>query len=281
MLAPGYQWGLQIDVTNRCNRACSNCTRMLSHAREPFFMPLDQFEQACEAGAEFIAKSPHDKLNRTKVVGVIGGEPLMHQEFSLLCAIIKQSVPDKRNRGLWTGLDYGRSKYATLIAETFGYINNNQHNTRCEHQPALVAIQDAITDKTRMWEIIDQCWLQTQWCSSINPKGFWFCEVAGAMSMVLDGPDGLPVTHDCWSHDLDAYREQIEWACPKCGICLPLRGRIDKENRDDISQSNLDALRALGSPRVLKGDYVLFDPAGYEEDLHRRGWQPNRYLKGQ
>ncbi|MFH1739540.1 MAG: hypothetical protein ABIH23_11080, partial [bacterium] len=43
------------------------------------------------------------------------------------------------------------------------------------------------------------------------------------------------------------------------------RKRMDAEQADDISSSNLCLLRKLGSPRVAAGRYYLFDPGSYNE----------------
>jgi len=273
MIPPREQWVIQIDVTNRCPRKCSNCTRSLAHAREPFLMDTDTFAQAIEATKDFPTESPPDHLHRTKVVGIIGGEPQMHPQFRELVEIVEAGIPTKKHRGLWTGLPVG-----ITTTDRFGFLNKNTHNTRCEHQPVLVAIQDVIQDEARMWKLIDECWLNREWGCAITPKGFFFCEVAAGMDTVFDGPGGLPIKPGCWSHDLAEYREQIERWCPRCGICIPgLKGRLDSEERDDITRSNLEALKALGSPRIERGEYIQFNPILYQED--HRNWQPQRYLK--
>lgn len=157
-----------------------------------------------------------------------------------------------------------------------GYLNQNRHDSDCFHQPILVAIQDVIHDEHEMWALINHCPLQRDWASAVSPKGFFFCEVAAAMDFVMRGPGGLPITAGCWRHDLADYREQIERWCPRCGMCLPLEPRRDNEERDDISPSNLRVLDALGSPRVLRGEYVLFDAKRWKPP---KDWKPLRYLR--
>lgn len=281
MIPPRRQWCIQVDVTNACPRACSNCTRMSAHARASFFMTVDEFARAVASVRDFPTESEPDDHGRQKLIGVIGGEPLVHPQFAALCETMADEIPDRRCRGLWTGLPLDNHPHRELVQETFGYVNQNLHTTECVHQPVLVAVEDVIRDERRMWELIDACQLQRKWSSAITPKGFFFCEVAAAMDVVFEGPGGLPLTPGCWRHDLADYRGQIERWCPRCGVCLPLPGRCDRERVDDISRGNLEALRKLGSPRVRKGDYVLFDRAAYQEQPNRVGWQPLRYLRGE
>jgi hypothetical protein len=277
MIPPRQQWCIQIDVTNKCNRACANCTRSLSHTDTPFVMDVQTFTKAVDALAEFPDDSePHKANNGTKVIGIIGGEPLMHPQFSELCRLVAKRIPRKRNRGLWTGLPLKSRPERPLIRQTFGYLNHNMHVGTVMHQPILVAIQDVVSDKQKMWRLIDDCWVQRMWSSTITPKGFFFCEVAAALDMIMDGPGGLPVEPNCWRHDMDAYREQIERWCPKCGAAVPLSGRRDSEQVDDISESNLETLRALGSPRIAKGDYRLFD---IDRHATENDWAPHRYKR--
>ena len=280
MIPPRKQWCIQIDVTNACPRACSNCTRMSAHARTPFFITPDEFARAVASARDFLTESEPDLYGRPKLIGVIGGEPLVHPQFAALCEILVNEIPERRCRGLWTGLALEHHSCRDLVRATFGYLNHNPHDTQCIHQPVLVAVEDVIRDEGRMWELIDACELQRKWSSAITPKGFFFCEVAAAMDMIFEGPGGIPVTPGCWRHDLADYRDQIERWCPRCGVCLPLPGRPDHQRVDDLSRSNLQLLRKLGSPRVKKGDYVLFDPSAYQEQRNRVGWQPLRYLRG-
>jgi hypothetical protein len=293
VIPPREQWCIQIDVTNGCTRRCSNCTRLLAHARGRRDMSLADFARAARALADFPAASPPDRRGRRKVVGIIGGEPLLHPRFPELCEIMIEAIPRMRHRGLWTGIRYEnhphRAAAERLIgprpspaqnpAETGGYLNQNLHKKACFHQPVLVAVRDVVEEERAMWEWIERCPLQQEWSATITPKGFFFCEVAGALDLVFDGPGGLPVTPACWRHDLGAYREQIERWCPRCGVCLPLAGRSDKERRDDVSRSNLHDLRRLKSPRILAGDYVLFDGEAYDPWTHRPDWAPLRYLR--
>jgi hypothetical protein len=286
MIPPREQWCIQIDVTNACPRRCSNCTRLLAHARGRWDMSPEVFARAVEALVDCPAESPPDRRGRRKVVGMIGGEPLLHARFPELCEIMIAGIRETRHRGLWTGMQYGRHPFRVAVdrligpqPSPIGYLNQNLHDTECYHQPVLVAVEDLVQDERAMWELIDACPLQQEWSSTITPKVFFFCEVAACMDLVFDGPGGLPVTSACWRHDLAVYREQIERWCPRCGVCLPLEGRLDKEQVDDLSQSNLETLRRLGSPRVLAGDYALFDPERYDPSAHRAGWSPLRYLR--
>jgi len=293
MIPPREQWCIQIDVTNACPRRCSNCTRLLAHARQRWDMSVDDFARAVEALADFPAESPPDRRDRRKVIGIIGGEPLLHPRFPGLCEIMIEAIPEMRHRGLWTGMRYENHPHRAAVErligprpspeetpdESRGYLNQNLHERECFHQPVLVAVQDVVSDEGARWELIDRCPLQEEWSSAITPKGFFFCEVAAAMDLVFDGPGGLPVTPDCWRHDLAAYREQIERWCPRCGVCLPLEGRRDRERIDDVSRSNLEALRRLGSPRIRAGRYALFEADQYDASTHRPGWAPLRYLR--
>lgn len=265
MIPPSRQWCIQIDVTNKCHQGCSNCTRSLAHVTEPFEMTVAEFKRAVDALRDFPAKSgPNPQNDGVKVVGIIGGEPTLHPEFKSLCALMEHGFTSRQNRGLWTSSRTVAQHEA--IRDQFGYINFNPHSPPSRHHPILVAIKDVITDHQQMWQFIDKCPYQTTWSSSITPKGFFFCEVAAALDMVFHGPGGLPVKPGCWRRPLDDFREQIERWCPRCGGALPLskdHHRLDSDGRDDVSPSNLEDLQAIGSPRIKRGDYVLFGAKTY------------------
>lgn len=270
MIDPQYQWCFQVDITNACGRACSNCTRLVGHA-PTFHMSLEQFTEAMEAAKDFPTDSPPSRASKLKLVGIMGGEPLLHPQFPQLLSVMQEAIPDKGHRGLWTGLNWQRSKHAKLIGEVFDepLIHNNRHDQReSRHSPVLVAMKDVISDPTERAAVIDQCWLQQMWCGTITPKGHFFCEVAGALDWVFEGPGGLPVEPSCWRRPLAEFREQIDRWCQQCGIPLNLEGRKAREQKDDISPSNLKALEE--SPRIQAKQFVSF---AVEESMQvRQPW---------
>ena len=272
MIDPQCQWAIQIEVTNACTRACSNCTRFVGHHPKPFFVTVDEFRRDASALSDFPSQSPPAVHSPLKVVGMIGGEPLLHPQFAELAEIMADEIPDHEHRGLWTGLRWESTKYADLIRRTFGVINNNRHDSECRHSPILVAVADVIEDPFERQRLIDDCWLQRTWSATITPRGFFFCEVAGSLDLLFDGPGGLLVEPGCWRRPLADFQEQIDWACNRCGIPLNMRGRIDHEDMDDVSRTNLEKL--ADSPRVKAGQYVLHDRVDAETVE-----QPWRYLQ--
>jgi hypothetical protein len=64
-------------------------------------------------------------------------------------------------------------EYQDIILETFDKdrIAYNEHSTPGgKHTPLLVSINEVVEDKKLMWEMIDNCWIQSQWSASITPK---------------------------------------------------------------------------------------------------------------
>ena len=264
MKAPSQQWAIQIDVTNLCPKRCSNCTRLTAHVDKPFFMPLKQFVHALESVITFPQDSISDVEGRTKVIGIIGGEPTLHPDFEEMCAAMEGIIAGREHRGLWTSLPPMYDRHAALIKKVFGYQNKHPHTTPCRHQPVLIASKDAIPDRKKRLDYIWDCWLQNSWCGSITPKGVFFCEVAGTLDMVFHGPGGLPIEPMWWNRSLLDFHDQAEMWCHRCGICLPLPGRLDCDEKDDVSISNLKALRDLGSPALDRCE--LFECSSYHPE---------------
>ena len=161
---------IQIEITNACNLSCANCSRLVGHHKKPFFMTLDEVRNAIKSLDGYKGK-----------IGLMGGEPTLHPEFSEICDIYQEMVPDKRRRALWTD-GFKWDQYKNKINETFDddMISYNDHSKPSEgwHQPVLVSINDVVKDKKKMWQLIDNCWVQIRWSASITPKGAFFCEIA-------------------------------------------------------------------------------------------------------
>lgn len=316
MIPPRLQWAIQIDITNACHLHCSNCTRLLDHAAQRFFMSPDCFTRAVRAVKGFLTDSPVGPRGQRKVLGLIGGEPLLHPQFPELVDIMLAEVPQVYFRGLWTSKDWTtgshpkwgpyRPQVERLIGpapthdgtgpsdkHTDGFLNWNMHleAMNVHHQPLLVASQDAIPDEAERMARIERCWIQRSWSSTCTPKGYFFCEVAGHFDMVFNGPGGLPLEPGVWNGGLDfkpdaqgvrrpvgPYADQINQWCGRCGAAVPMPGRRDRENTDDISPANFIPLQDVKSPRLRRGEYVLHEqPARL---VRRPGWKPGKYVKG-
>lgn len=228
---------IQIEVTNACQNDCSNCTRFCGHVKKPFMMDLKSFTEAIESVAEY-----------PKMVGIMGGEPLLHPDFEELCKIALTKIPRSR-MGLWTSFPRGKEHLAPVIAETFGNILLNDH-TRSDifHAPILVPIQELFDPQNRwqIWPVIDKCWVQNSWSASVNPKGAYFCEIAAAMAMLFDdGETAWPVDGDWWKKSPKDFKAQMEKWCPLCGLAAPLARRASVDGRDDISPSMKQRLTGI------------------------------------
>lgn len=328
MIQPQQAWCIQICTTSVCwpsvphegkqvLSACSDCTRLLAHEKKRYVMTPEQFEQCVQSVKNFPKESMPCPQGRRKVVGIFGGEPLLTPYFPDYVDILCKAIPDARNRGLWTSLDWrifeskkwGAAKPWVIKllggepgVKHLGYINWNMHEEaqQCGHQPSLVAINDVIKDEKHRWELINDCWVQREWSPAYalnahNQPKFYFCELASSFDRVYDLGTGLDLTPDVWKHTLtmapDAagvlrpsgvYAKQILSTCGKhCGAPLPLPKRRDREWKDDISRSNLIPLQMVGSPMVARGDYVEFTDehiASYNEAENKKDWRPEKYI---
>ncbi len=256
---------IQIDVTNACQNRCSNCTRLTGHHRRPFFMDMDTFRRAVDSLVDFPG-----------MVGMIGGEPLLHPDFAAMAAYLAERITDKKRRGLWSTVPgaLGR-RYGSLVREVFGNFFFNDHTAdRILHQPVLVAAEEVVPDREAMWRLIDDCWVQTCWSAAITPKGAFFCEVAASLDMLFDGPGGWPVEPGWWRRTPGEFGDQKTRACPRCGCAIPLPRRPSVEEIDDVSPGNLRALLAMGSPKAREGRVALYG-GGLAGDWHPG---PNWYM---
>jgi len=192
------------------------------------------------------------------MTGIMGGEPLLHPEFEKFCDYAVEKL-GYDHLGLWTCFPKGYERYREVICRTFKNIFLNDH-TRPDiyHHPFLVAADEMIADKRRMFLLINECWAQKNWSASINPKGAFFCEMAAALSLLFDMGNGWKVEKEWWTRTVKDFTSQIEEFCPRCGGAMPLKRRLSIENVDDISPGNLDLLKGK-SRKIDAGKYVVSD----------------------
>jgi len=238
---------IQIEITNSCINQCANCTRFVGHIK-PFFMSFEQFKKAIDS-----------MIGYPKMVGIMGGEPLLHSDFEKFCEYALSKIP-REQLGLWTCLPSGYEHYREVICSTFGNIFINDHSrNNIMHHPFLVAIKDVVKDKKVMLQKINNCWAQLSWSASINSHGAFFCEIAASFSMLFGNEnDGWKVEPGWWWRMPWDFKEQIEKYCPNCGGAANLKRRVSIDKADDISVSNYDKLKN-SSKKIKAGRHIFKD----------------------
>jgi hypothetical protein len=232
---------------------------------------------------ELFERAIDSLIDAPNMVGIMGGEPLLHPRFEEFCQYARAAIPRER-LGLWSVFPRGKEKYREVICETFGNIFLNDHSrSDIMHAPLLVASEDIFTDKADLFMAVERCWVQNTWSASINPKGAFFCEVAAALADLFDGPEGWKVEPGWWKRVPKDFTAQQEWACTKCGGALPLKRRSSQDNRDDISKSNLERLEGK-SRKIKKGEFVLnippADPEIAKQPYPDQTYKDMTYRKG-
>ena len=257
---------IQIEITNACPLNCANCTRFGRHVKKPFMMSYEQFTQAVDS-----------MVGYPKMVGMMGGEPLLHPDFEKMCKYLSQKIPP-RQCGLWTCLPSGKEHYREVICETFDNIFVNDH-TRDDimHHPFLVSAREIIgLDEAVKWVLIDQCRFQCSWSASINPHGAFFCEMAASLSMLLSSkPDGWPVEPGWWWKTPKDYVGQMESYCMLCGGAMPLQKRVSTTCRDEISPDMVQRLSF--SPKIAKGEYDVSNCMTCDDRTQEATYKDQKY----
>jgi hypothetical protein len=260
---------IQIELTNACVLKCSNCTRFCGH-REPFFLSEEKFRSAIDSLAEFARDC-------RGIVGIMGGEPTLHPQFSEFCDYAVSKIP-REKLGLWSTFPESKKGYSEVIARTFGSVLLNDHSRDdVFHAPVLMAAEDYFTNDADLFLATERCWVQESWSACVNSKGAWFCEVAGALSELLDGPEGWPVEPGWWKRTSKDFTEQREWACRRCGAALPLcRTRNTQDSRDDVSRGSMGRLVAIKSRKVTRGEVEVHDKFDFDPVLVKNGTYPKQ-----
>jgi hypothetical protein len=218
------------------------------------------------------------------IVGVFGGNPTLHPEFRLLCEILQKHIPFAR-RGLWCNHPRGHGK---VMQETFNPAFSNLNVHLCQeaydefkrdwpesrpfglkqdsrHGPPFVALQDVIDYEEDRWDEIVTCDINRFWSAMIGVfRGelrAWFCEIAGAQSILHqheeDYPDtGVPVSQfpDWWKLGPASFANQVRFHCHACGV--PLRGRGElacaEDGVEQVSRTHADIYRPKEKGREIQ-----------------------------
>lgn len=294
MKVPSQMKIICIDITNKCDLGCSNCTRLLVNQDKLWDMTPDNFRLALQ--------SLHDYPG---VIASIGGNPCMHPKFAELCQIFVEEIPEKKRRGLWTNNVF---KHADVAKETFGVFNLNPHNSKrgvaslaplknldwdenlgwyygghSDHSSLLAAVQD-LYGPVDMWDRIGRCDINQNWSASIVQVGgelkVYFCEVAASFDLARGGKHGLPVTPGWWRASMETFAPQVDRFCPGCGVPAKVKGHFDYEEIDTYSRTNADLAEKSAvkkKRKILEVDRSTFQTV---EEKPVTLYSPNLYRKG-
>lgn len=282
MRSPADMEFIQIDITNACNMRCSNCTRFCGNHRKPFFMDFETFQRAVDSLDGFDG-----------VTGIIGGEPTLHPEFERFAGYMREKFGKpsggdallypqkdfihsihrrefesgvlrersdgshfvkKHGAGLWSNMSGTYRKYYEVIQDTFSVEYLNDHINPSYHQPGLFSRKDLDIPDDEWVRLRDRCWIQNTWSAAITPKGAFFCEIAGALDMLFDGPGGWKIEPGWWKRKPEEFADQLHW-CELCGFALEGRTftRDSQEETDDVSPRLYEMLKSTGSPKLKSG----------------------------
>ena len=256
-----------IDITYHCGRKCVYCTRNDRHLGDKRYdMTIPEIKAALEG-----------YLGYPGLIGIIGGEPLIHPDFDEICHVIQQYYPaDKMH--LFTAINPYVGRKSEIIKSTFRHIAYHEHSKDQEsafyHQPLTIAIKDVIKNPALKERLIDDCWVQRKWCPTITNDGAFFCE-AGASIAKLAGIKGWPVVSGWWKREPKDFGYQMS-ICDLCGMCIPMHRQ---KMEDKVQKISPTFLKILNDNNLPTGEYELFDREITIEELKEAApdWKPGIY----
>jgi hypothetical protein len=239
-------------------------------------------------------------------VGIIGGEPTLHPEFEQMALYLRkkrlpevnicesrQPIGDFQKHiydhlikdinivtpkvGLWSSLNIGYYRHFETINDNFGVQFLNDHDNACQHQALLIARKELNIPNDEWQKKRDACWIQNTWSATITPKGAFFCEVAGSLDMLFNGPGGKKIEPHWWDWEPEDFGEQLNW-CEMCSACLDVPQRISSDGRDDMTPLIYEKLKKIGSPKVIKGNVVVHSPVEFDKGKYKTFTGDNDYM---
>lgn len=266
-------WAIQLDITNFCNLSCIYCSRYNKHLRndQRYFMELGYFEKVIQSLEEWKG-----------IIGIIGGEPLLHPKFPEICEIMRKYFP-KTKYQLFTSHKENFKKYKPILDETFEYFAYNEHNDAqkelCKFQPLTIAIGEVIKNEKLKAQLIDDCWVQKKWCPAVNNKGGFFCEVAAALDVILDGPGGYDINDkNWWKKAPEAFKDQADRYCNLCGMAIPIERELIKNIKEKFTPELYNKFVQNGQKHMDNNTVEIFDRILSDkevlEKLYSGEWQP-------
>jgi len=210
------------------------------------FISLENYERAVVSLKDYFG-----------VVGMFGGNPVIHPQFSELCHILSKHIPFRR-RGIWCNHPLGEG---LRLRDTFNphcsnlnvHGNYEAYNEFKRDWPLSrpVGLKPSLhspvygtppTPEENRWEHIAACDINKYWSAMIGQfRGearAWFCEIAGSQAMLNQSdpsyPDtGLPVTNDWWRRPMTDFSQQVDQHCLNCLVPYRCAGLLDNSDETE------------------------------------------------
>lgn len=224
---------------------------------------------------------------------MMGGEPTLHPEFERFIRYLGSKFPPRKNPlvypqkdfikeihrielenfqmiddgvkridivgpGMFSNMGASYKKHYEVISDILPFQGLNDHLNPIYHQTALITRKELGIPDEEWIPMRDKCWLQNEWSAGITPKGCFFCEVAGVLDMLLDGPGGWSIEPGWWKRTPEDFGDQLQW-CELCGFALDTFTRDSAEEVDDMSPEWYSRLQAINSPKLLSGRYNVVE----------------------
>lgn len=237
-------------------------------------MPLDLFESALKSLDGW-----------PTLIGIIGGEPTLHPQFSELCALALEYIPAEKLR-LFTAGGRRYEEHKSLINRTFkGGVKLNRHTKEskavCLHQPSTIAVGDVVLDPVVRNKLIDSCWVQRDWCPAISQNGAFFCEIACALDMLLDLGGGYAIELGWWRREVADFQDQVKKYCDLCGMVVPMGRELQNTKKEKFSRTLLAMFRERNLAMMDDEHIELFDRIFTVEEImeNSKNWEKLQHIE--
>lgn len=160
--------------------------------------------------------------------------------------------------GMFSAMGDKYLEHYEIIQDVFKFQGLNDHGNPMYHDPLLVSRKELGIPDNEWIALRDCCWIQNTWSASITPKGAFFCEVAGTLDLLFDGPGGWAVEPGWWKREVSDFADQIHW-CEICGAACETYTRDANERIDDVSPLLYEKLKEIGSKKIKRNQIHVMD----------------------
>jgi hypothetical protein len=214
-----------------------------------------------------------------KKINVFGGEPTMHPQFPEICRLSRKYF-SKKKLILFTYGGKHFKKYHDLIYDTFGLVLINDHEYNafyCLHQPSTVALGEAVPDEKLRDYLIENCWIDRDWCCAANIHGFYSCEVASALDYIFfGGSHAVPLSKKWYKK---ANFEHQRFLCQYCGMAIPMKRDPVNQKKEKFTPGLLEKFKQIGLTRTTQEWVEIFDHKFTLDEIRENAkiWYPGNF----
>ena len=225
-------WGVQcfpsekiinLHLTSNCKRKCPNCHSCSHQLPSDDYLSLEDIQRFMELSRKF--------GNEWKIIALMGGEPVLHPQFSSVLEIVKRGVYGRTQVVLYSGGHTEALKAIREVKPDWVHLRNTKNRgDEIKHSThRLFTVAPIDTEQYKDADFEKGCWVPPMCGTSYWDGQIFPCNQSIAINRVFGLCGGVKTFEEIF--DMKIFKSLLREYCKYCGMFMVNPIEFTKEER--------------------------------------------------